>query len=233
MQKKLSVAQYFKIAKVGDIVETNGNHSHANSEVYKGKVLAISDVGIELRDLNDNATTWKVYKEANADVYFIVEKKDGDAVKPKPVKTAVLSIESKTMPGGNLAFIITVPKEVEEFYKNASGGATQQSQNWKDANGVGVNFYLIPDTTRKMEKKVNSYNFSDFGNGLLNGDSINTGLLRCVGASKGITVTGEGFGFVTNVEMEFYAKRLGEFVKGLWQIAISPQELKAVITFEI
>lgn len=148
----------------------------------------------------------------------------------KAVRDLYITLE-KTKQG--IAINLKVPQEVEDYYSNISKNEKEKSESWFSLKKEGAEFYLLTDKLKQMERDIDNDTFTNFGDGLLEGERINTAILRTVGASKGVKITSENFSKVNNIELEFYSKRLGEFVKKLWEAYIAETTIKAHITFEI
>lgn len=128
---------------------------------------------------------------------------------------------------------IKVPAEVEDFFRNLSENKTQTSQYWKNKEGNGQEFYLLTSSYADVILDKYLY-FSDYGDGLLKDNTkANIAILRTVKASEGVWLTSDRFQAISNLDFEFYIRRLGELTKELWEKYISKKQLKAIITFEI
>lgn len=161
--------------------------------------------------------------------------RDGKAIvapekKKKEYRTMSVQIEKSQ---GNIQIAIHLPQEVEDYYKHLAKGKKKQSSVWYYANNQPANFYLLSDDVSKSEQEVDREVFSDYGGPLLKGSHINTAILRTIGGAEGITLKCGAFNVATNLDIDYYAKRLGVFLKNLWERSISTQKVSAKITYEI
>jgi hypothetical protein len=228
---KISIKEYGKIAKVGDVILTN-----IAGTVKEGKVDSILK--------SDGKWRFEEKKTGQKHGYFNFNTQDlGAWVKVLNAPPKILSmakkrkerlvIEVKKLKTG-IAIDLKIPWEVENYYKEISKGETSQSSQWYNGEGTGATFYKLNTEMQKEEKGIDNGIYSDFGSGLINSnEEINTAMLRVVGASNGVVITSTGFAKVKNMDLEFYVQRLGEFVKTLYEKSLSEKTVKAIISFEI
>ncbi len=232
---KISVEDYQKIAKSGNYIATNGDGGMGSNEIRGTvtKVLA-SEFFIQRDEFEEN-DLWCVQftpvipHSIWVEVLKKVEAPQEDK-RPKVKKKIYITLEKDAM---GISISLKIPEEIEEYYKSLSKGELQLSKGWFLKKGSGAPFYKLNEDALRNEKRIDSDTFSDFGNGLLRNDDINTAILRTVGASEGIKITSEHFSSVNNIDLEYYVKRLGSFTKRLWETSISKKVIKSVITFEI
>jgi hypothetical protein len=134
-------------------------------------------------------------------------------------------------------FYVKIPKEIEDFFANASTG-TDTSSYWTDKDNNGQNFYRISDDMRaKLQNlNLNSNGFiNEYGNGLLasnNDNKINIAPLRTIGASKGVWLHCTNIND-RNIDFDYYLRELGLFSKELFENLIANRKVKAEIVFEL
>lgn len=148
-------------------------------------------------------------------------------------------IITATKEGNELAIYIKAPEKVEKYYQNLKVGE-QQSVNWKNDNGEGINFYTMTNEYLTEERTFletkNHRVYSDFGSSLVRSRSasneINIALLRAKGISEGITFHASNFR-VGAQDLETFVKELAVILKVLIQDKIGKKTVKAMITYEI
>jgi hypothetical protein len=137
-----------------------------------------------------------------------------------------------------ISLYLKIPKEMEDYFKNLSASKTEKSNYWfirkKELISDQAEFYCISDQYSGVEKTFYQSAFNSYGCGLIdNSGRINLAPLRTCGASKGVYLTSERFGNISNIDFEYYIRKLGENAKEIWKNFITPKEIKAVISFEI
>ncbi len=231
VEKFMKLSEYKKVAKVGERIIVKLISFEAEGEVGdinpSGFYFLNNDPRISgghkipkgspyqysyFFDFNDTSVTVKIMEN-----------------KTTKKRKAYIEITKET---GNIFINLKIPLEIEEFFKSVSGGETQESNAWY-SKGKGVIFYK---QTKEIEKKltdIEDYVFSDYGSGLMRDNFINVSILRSVGASKGIKINSKAFSSFTNADLQEYVRRLGLYIKKLWESNISSTKIKSVITFEI
>jgi hypothetical protein len=231
--KKMKLSEYKKIIKVGDKLKIN----------WKGKISEIEVAKIELTHNQFYALSnetrfdggWHLEEGTNYKYSFCSN--FSDSIEVELISDKVFTKKRKayveiTKEVGKIYISLKIPSEIEEFFKGNAGGETQVSEAWFSKGG-GVPFYKQPKELDKKLVELDSYIFSDYGSGLIKGDKINVAVLRSVGVSKGIKIHSEGFSGFTNAELQDYVKRLGMYIKTLWESNVSTTKIKSVITFEL
>lgn len=229
--KRYSIQEYKAVAKVGDIIRWHDETMDGNM-VLDGQVARVESDRF-LVEISKGGSHWGTIWlwQGWVEILQAVEVEAKKSVKKAKDKRKMFITLENDVEG--VVIHIKVPDEIEHYYKSISHDEKQQSINWVDAQtGKGVSFYKLRLELNEAERKIERDVFSDFGNGILRNDAINTAILRVVGISKGIKIKGKGFN-VNNVELEYYVKRLGLFVKKLWETSISKRTIKSVITFEL
>jgi hypothetical protein len=133
---------------------------------------------------------------------------------------------------GEIFISLKIPSEIEEFFKTTSNGDVQQSEAWFQKD-KGVMFYKQPAELEKKLLEIDDYVFSSYGFGLMKNGKINVAILRSVGVSKGIKIHSKGFESFSNADLQDYVRKLGLYIKILWESNVSTTRIKSVITFEI
>lgn len=223
---KTTLKKYKKIIKEGDMIKTN---CHGGLE---GKVREVRGRSFIIQD-GAKGNYELFFEDSDASHYIeiangLVIKKEKTVVAKEKRKIFITLEKTRT----GIAISLKIPEEIEKYYKEVTKGELQQSKSWINAKGEGAQFYMLNDLLKESERKIDNEIFTDYGDGLIDGERINTAILRTVGASKGIKITSENFNRLNNIDLEFYIKRLGEFVKKLWETSISEKTIKSVITFE-
>lgn len=240
----MTVAQYKVIAMGGDMVETNVDGNNITSYPVRGEVVELDILGFVLMLENNQKwfCEWQARPTVSEQRYVtVLEAKPAKVTIPeavakpvKPVAKVRQKISIRLLRNENMV-AVKVPAEIENFYKSISNGEITQSTSWFKEDGTPVSFYKLSDEMRVSEKRISDRTFSDFGSQLVNGDAINTALLRIVGVSKGrgIKVKSKSFAYVSTMDFDFFLKKFGVFVKLLWENYISTKEIKAVISYEL
>ena len=139
---------------------------------------------------------------------------------------------------GKINVFIQVPKEIENFFKNLADEQTKKSKAWLDGQtGDGREFYQR-DADSTINKKLDDFlqkndAYNDFGDGLLHNEMINIAPLRVVNATNGIELQSVNFENISNIDFEFYIRRLAEVTKQIWSAFISSREIRATIQYEL
>lgn len=138
----------------------------------------------------------------------------------------------------NLALKIKIPKILEDFFSKISNGKTGISEKWFDKEkNKGAEFYVLTKEYAELESKV-SLNFTnqrvinDYGNGLIDDNSINLAILRTKNASQGITICSDNF-YGDNLDIEDYLRNLANITKRLLENVMLKKTIKAKITYQI
>ena len=249
-EKIMNGLEYIKIAKVGDVVrvkttettvsELEGGVIEGHVGEIEGKMFylwqnKISGSQGEKRPTSKGYNySWGVVFNASTKIEVITPA-DTPATEPARLTPAIkrkvfITIEKQV---GKVIVSLKVPDEIEDFFRKASKGVNKTSTNWKTADDEDVKFYNQPSELERQLTALDDYCFSDYGSGLINGSRINVAILRTVGASKKIDITCETFASISNAELENYVRRLGLYIKKLWETAIATTKIKSVITYEI
>ena len=144
-------------------------------------------------------------------------------------RKAYIEITKET---GKIYISLKIPTEIEDFFKNISEVKSRTSETWFQKD-KGVEYYSQPKELEKKLTEIDEYVFSDFGSGLMRDNLINVAILRTIGCSKGVKIHSDGFSSLTNADLQDYVRRLGLYIKRLWESNISSTKIKSVITFEI
>ncbi len=236
--EKISLEEYKKICKLGDQIFTNMNGKYPSGSKWKGKVIQIKENEFRLLDLKDKNTEWNISFSPIDNKGWVEILNSSNKQKIKKIVSSAKKRKEKLvieLKKEKSSFVIDfkIPKEVEEYYKLLSQGELAVSSSWFLGDGKGAEFYKLSGELEQAEEKIDSRTFSNFGSKLLNGNQINTAILRVKGASEGIVIRSENFNNVKNIEMEFYIQRLGEFLKKMYETVLTEKTIKAIITFEI
>jgi hypothetical protein len=239
----MNIQEYKKIAQIGDIIETNAdgdnvryerddNDNETDNEIWeKYEITKITDYYFLCK--NDDYADWRInWDNELATINLITSAiKEPDKTSTKKTKKRQSYIELENH-NGTTIISIKLPKELEEYFKNTSENKTKTSKNWKLENNEPALFYLLSDKLDQTERSIDKQTFSDYGDGLIKGDKINTAILRTIGTNKGVKIKGN-FGASNNIDLEYYVKRLAMFIKVLWETSISKKKVKSTITFEL
>lgn len=231
--KKMNLKDYKKIAKVGDKLIIT--YSDINPNVVEG---------INGEMINNRFAFWQNYWEGSYISNLPKDYKYSHVINFQENNVSVELLTDKiftkkrkayveiTKEVGKVYISLKIPQEIEDFFKDTSEGKTQTSEAWFK-KGVGIEFYKQPKELEQKLTEIDSYVYSDFGSGLMKNGKINVSILRSVGISKGIKIHSNGFSGLTNADLQSYVKRLGLYIKALWESNISTTKIKSVITFEL
>lgn len=241
-----SLKEYKKVIEVGDIIRTNANgddivNRDNHDEVVEGRVIQINldDNIFFINPDNHDSPKYSIYfeNEYDNDAIFIEVLKKAEPQKPelgvaKKKRKMWIKLDREN---GNVVLNLRVPQEIEDYYKTISGGEMQTSSKWVFADNTPVKFYKLSEEALKLEKRTDNQTFSDYGNGLVDSDYINTAMLRTVGVSskKGVEIMSKHFNNTSNIDLKYFLDRFGLFVKLLWEGSISRKKIQALITYEI
>lgn len=231
-KKNMTFKQYKKIAKIGDKIILDYENKHAEGLVGDMGITYITfwsneaklNGGIKPPASSGYDYGWKIPDHATLQINLVEEKKFTKKRK------AYVEI---TKESGKVFVNLKIPEEVEQLFIDTSAGETQQSNAWFDKNQKGIIFYKQPKELENKLCEIDEYVYSDFGSGLMKDNYINVSILRTVGVSKGIKLYSKGFSSLTNADLQNYVKKLGVYIKKLWESNISSTKIKSVITFEI
>lgn len=137
---------------------------------------------------------------------------------------------------GVVKLLIKIPKEVEDYFSNLSGGVQKISKVWLKEDGSGCKFYQVTPAYEVIEKRLSTEGrvFNDFGELLIgSNEAVNLAPLRTVGASEGVTLVCGGFASIDNLTFEYYIKQLAIIVKGLLENCIAKKKIVAEITYKV
>lgn len=232
--KNMELKTYIKKIKVGDKLLIN--YSGRNVEGVVGRI----DYERERFDFCSNDENFDggggeiiagyrnsyIFSFENRDIasVSIIEEK-----KHKQTRKAYVELKKEA---GKIYISFKIPEEIENFFKSVSEEKVKKSSAWFKGE-EGVDYYAQPEELETKLTSIDSYVFSDFGSGLIRDGKINVAILRCVGSSKGVKINSDGFSAVSNAELQDYVKRIGMYIKKLWESNISSTTIKSTITFEL
>ena len=243
--RRFNLEEYKDNIAVGDIIRTNGDgdyiiDSDDHDNMVEGKVIRFDSDGfvLEHKDsgggLREHCVAW--VNEHDEVVVDVVKKFE-------PVAKAPLGVAKKKYKmwiklyreNGVVVLDLRLPSQVEEYYKTISAGELQVSNKWVFADGSPVKFYKLSEEMKTLEQRVDGQTFSDYGNGLVDQDYINTAMVRTVGASgkKGVRVVSKHFNNTSDIDLKYFLDRFGQFLKTLFETSISKRRIQALITYEI
>lgn len=233
MNKKLSIEEYKKIIKIGDkiildwagIGEVDGEISNISYDKNR------FDFCTNNSNFDGGGIKLPMYKysyplEFSSSIRSITLVKEKKHVQKR---NAYVEIKKE---GGKMCISFKIPSEIEDFFKSISEGKTKKSGAWFKGDD-GVEYYAQPEELERKLTSIDGNVFSDFGSGLIRDGRINVAVLRCVGSSKGVKITSDGFSAVSNAELQDYIKKIGLYIKKLWESNISSTTIKSTITFEL
>jgi hypothetical protein len=233
MNKKLSIEEYKKIIKIGDkiildyrgIGEVDGEISNISYDKNR------FDFCTDNSNFDGGGIKLPMYKysyplEFSSSIRSITLVKEKKHVQKR---NAYVEIKKE---GGKMCISFKIPSEIEDFFKSISEGKTKKSGAWFKGE-EGVEYYAQPEELERKLTSIDGNVFSDFGSGLIRDGRINVAVLRCVGSSKGVKITSDGFSAVSNAELQDYIKKIGLYIKKLWESNISSTTIKSTITFEL
>jgi len=237
---------YKKVIALGDVIRTNADGDQIIDSDDHDRAVEGTVVKIEMEAnrfyINRAGQQGDKYEvnfnnEYDNDAIFIDILKKAELGKPemgvaKKKRKMWIKLDREN---GNVVLNLRVPQEIEDYYKTISGGEIQVSSKWSFSDGAPVKFYKLSEEAIKLERRVDNQTFSDYGNGLVDSDYINTAMLRTVGVSskKGVKIMSKHFNNTSNTDLKYFLDRFGLFVKLLWENSISRKKIQALITYEI
>jgi len=121
--------------------------------------------------------------------------------------------------------------DFENFFKNEK---ISRSAKWQNAKGVGIDYYSENNNYAFSKFLENHSVFSDFGKTLIdNYTSINIGILRAVGISKGIKMYSKHFDELSNLDIDYFLQKFANITKRLWREFLQKKEVKVLLTYEV
>lgn len=226
--KKMNIKNYKEIAKIGDKIKIE-----ISGVIAEGIIKKINSNSIEFlnNEFSSGLRGEKGYKynypisfDTNFEIEVLTDKKF------TKTKKAYVEITKEI---GCIYLSIKIPSEVEDLFKSMSKNNIKKSNAWFDKDNIGIDYYAQPEELERKLVEIEKEVYSDFGSGLMRDNYINVAVLRCVGASNGVKIHSEGFDSLSNADLQDYVRRIGLYIKKLWETNITTTKIKSIISFEL